>query len=88
MKNPNQFYAVRAITEDGKKMLCWKDKKYFYFASKSKGFANPPAPTLFRSKKEAKESLNEIPEKGGNMKQFFRIIEAKKTEIVKVNISI
>lgn len=79
------FYAIQATTEYGK-LLCWREKKQFYFSVKTKGLRVPEPPTLFTSRKLAKQALSEIPEKGGNLKQFSSVIESKKTTIVKVTV--
>ena len=83
----NQFYALEATLESGKKLLCWQNKKHFYFAEKSRGFATPYPPTLFRTRKEANDAWKNIPSKGGNLKQFENVYEAKKTKTVKVAIT-
>ena len=86
MKNQNQFYAVQATIDTGEKLLCWKEKKHLYFAKKTKGYLAPPPPTVFLKKEDAKKALGEIPKKGGNLKQFTQVVEAKKVSIVKVNV--
>lgn len=87
MKNTNEFYAVQVTVETGEKLLCWKEKKHLYFAGKTRGFASPPPPTLFLTRKEAKSAIDNVPSKGGNLKQFAKALEPKKTQIVKVKIS-
>lgn len=88
MKTKNHFYAVQATIDTGENLLCWKDKKHLYFAVKTKGYRIPPPPTLFLNKSDAKKAIDEVPAKGGNLKQFTHVIEAKKVKIVKVNISL
>lgn len=81
----NHFYAVQVTLDDGTKLLCWRDnKKRFNYAKESKGYKKPLPPTLFNSKKEAQQAIDEIPSKGGNLKQFETVIGYKKTSIVKV----
>ena len=83
----NRFYALEATIENGKKLLCWQQKKHFYFAEKSRGFASPYPPTLFRTRKEAYNALKNIPSKGANLKQFENVLKARKTKVVKVLIT-
>lgn len=83
----NQFYAVEATTEEGKKLLTWRDKKHFYFAEAKRGFRKPLPPTLFNTYTEAKYALNGVPKKGGNLKQFARVVECNKAKIVKVTVN-
>src|SRR3989304_3155575 len=78
------FFAVQATVDNGEKFLCWKEDKHLYFAQRTKGYKNPPAPTLFRSKKEANSALNNIPKKDGNLSQFNQVLECKKAKIVEV----
>ena len=84
------YYAIQAITEDNQKLLCWEHKKHLYFAEPHKGngkLMTTPAPTLFSTKKSAKEAIDNVPSKGGNIKQFIEVVEAKKVNIVKVSLN-
>lgn len=82
-KSPS-FYVVQVTAENGKQYLCWMDKKRFYFAEHKRGYKKPLPPTLFTSRKEAQEALDNIPKKNGNLSQFSQVLECKKVKIVKV----
>lgn len=87
MKNQNQFYALQATIPNGNKLLCWQDKKHFYFGVNSRGYESAPPPTLFNTRKEALKAWDKVPSKGGNLKQFVNVIEAEKVKVVKVQIT-
>lgn len=83
MKNKLNYYAIQVEIETGEKLLSWNDKNHFYFSTDKKC----PAPILFRSKSEAKSALENSSDKKGNLKQFKKVVEAKKVRIVKIQIS-
>lgn len=86
MEKQNQFYALEATIENGKKLLCWQEKKHFYFGVKTKGYVAPKPPALFNTRKEANKAWSQVPSKGANLKQFVNVMEPKKVRVVKVRI--
>ena len=86
MKQQVYYYAVQVTTDKGDNLLCWRDKKHFYFSTETNGTILPP-PALFNKKRDAKAALDEIPIGRGNLKQFKNVITAKKHKIVKVFVS-
>lgn len=86
MKNQNHFWALQATIPNGEKLLCWREKKHFYFGHGL--IEQVPPPTLFNTKKEANKAWDKVPSKGGNLKQFNEVIKAKKVKIVKVKLSV
>ncbi len=88
MINPEKYFAIQVTTDELEKYLCWKKGKHLYFAAKGKGFSKPYPPTLFRTKKEAKEAFDNCPEKGGNTKMFQKLIEARYVKFIPVYVSL
>jgi len=88
-KNGDAYWAIQAITSDGEKCLSWQQGKYFYFCTKYNGRKTNqgPPPTLFNKRKDAVQALNNIPEKGANLKQFEKVVTPKSRKIVKVVLS-
>lgn len=85
-KKTDHYFVIEATMEDGQKVLCFENKKHIYFAIKEKGFATPLPPTLFLTKKEALSAIHNVPQKGANLKQFNKVIKAKKIKVIKIQI--
>lgn len=83
MKTKN-YYAIQVELENGKKLLSWESKGYFYFSLDK----SCPTPKLFNKKSEAKEALLKRRIKGGNLSQFRKVIEPKSFKIVKISIKL
>lgn len=81
MKN-QFFYAIQVTLDDGTKLLCWMDnKKHLNYAKKSKVLKKTVPPTLFNTKKEAKQAIDRV-------SSNFLVVGYKKVSIIKVFVNI
>lgn len=91
MQKPLTLYAIEAIGKNGEKSLCFKQKNNLYFVfgpRKDKKYKNPPPPTFFNSRLEAKSALEKITNVSDATlkKKFYTVAVIARTKIVKTEI--